>query len=395
MTDPRRQKIVDYALSQVGPGDVPHYWESCGIAYTPDIAKRFWCGVFALTCLHEADVATDIPWVVGLGFCAVPGRALSTTKTPEPGDIYYVNEPWQHHGVVESLVDGELATVEGNTPTVQRRVRPLPKTGVTFYSIDRFLKAPTADTLPAPPPVSTKPAPQKLSQPDATLVRGIDVSAHQSPDAVRWRELAKTHRFVVARATYGTRLDATFAEHVHRAREEGLVPGAYHFFRQGQDVQAQLDAFSAAAEHAGMGPGWLPPALDVESNAAFDGPVTAAGYAPAEDICKAWRARWGQALVYTNASTWALTGNPEWLRDYPLWVAHYGVAVPKTPLGLPWVIWQHTSSPLPGVMAGPLDQNVARRLPLLTLLEDPPLLPLEVDWEEFKRDRDAQIKEEE
>ncbi len=393
MTDPRREAIVAYALSQVGPGDVPFYWENCGIKYDADIAKRAWCGVFALTCLHKAGVATSIPWVAGLGFCAIPGRALSITKSPQPGDILYVDKPYQHHGVVESLVDGVLTSVEGNTPTVQRRVRPLPKSGIVFYSIDRFLNAPATPSVkpppaPKPPPVTGPPV---LG---ASLVRGIDVSSHQSPDAIRWAELAKTHGFVIARATYGTRPDTTFAEHVHRARDAGMVVGSYLFFRSSQDAQAQLEAFAEAVEPLGMGPGWIPPALDLESNVSNGDPLSAAKYAPAEAICEAWVQRWGRAMVYTNVSTWSSIGNPEWVREHLLWVANYGVASPHTPLGLPWNLWQHSVAPILGVMAGDLDQNfAAAALPLLVTSDAPALLPLDLDWDAVRRDRDDFIKE--
>ena len=227
------------------------------------------------------------------------------------------------------------------------------------------------------------------------LIRGVDVSSHQSSDAIVWAELAKTHRFLIARATYGTRPDPTFAEHVHRARDVGIVTGAYAFFRSSQDAQAQLDVFAAAVEPLGMGPGWLPPALDLESNVSNGDPLSAAKYAPAEAVCEAWVQRWGRAIVYSNISTWSALGNPEWIREHLLWVAHYTLAsVPRTPLDLPWHIWQHRVSPLPGVMAGDLDQNfAAAALPLLADPGAPALLPLDPDWDAVRRDRDDLIKE--
>jgi lysozyme len=43
------------------------------------------------------------------------------------------------------------------------------------------------------------------------------------------------------------------------------------------------------------------------------------------------------------------------LREYPLWVAHYGVAEPNLPAGWPeWAFWQHTDE---GRVAG-IDANV-------------------------------------
>lgn len=392
VTDSRREAIVTAAASQIGPGNIPAYWASCRVSPAPDPHSKSgaWCGAFALWALHQADVATSIPWVVGLGFCAIPGRALSITKSPQPGDILYQDQPFQHHGVVESFVDGVLTSIEGNTPTVQRRVRPLPK-GMVFYSIDRFLNAPAA---PAPKPPAPTPTPKPAALgPDPSLLRGVDVSSHQSPDAIVWAKLAETHRFVIARACYGVKIDPTFAEHAHRARDAGMVVGSYLFFRSSQDAQAQLDAFAAAVESLGMGPGWVPPVLDVESNVANGDPLTAAKYAPAEAICEAWVQRWGRAMVYTNVSTWSLIGSPQWIREHLLWVAHFDVATPKTPLDLPWHLWQYRVAPLPGVMAGLLDQDVARDLPLLATPDAPSSLPLDLDWDAVRRDRDDFIKE--
>ena len=58
-------------------------------------------------------------------------------------------------------------------------------------------------------------------------------------------------------------------------------------------------------------------------------------------------------------------------------------------------LWQHRVAPLPGVMAGDLDQDVAREVPLLTTLDAPGLLPLDLDWDAVRRDRDDFIKDKE
>lgn len=230
--------------------------------------------------------------------------------------------------------------------------------------------------------------------PNVSLIKGIDVSQHQSPDAIVWAELAKTHRFMIARACYGVKIDPTFAEHVHRARDAGMVVGAYCFFRSSQNAQAQLDVFAAAVEPLGMGPGWLPPSLDLERNEVNGDPLTAAKYAPAEAICEAWVQRWGRVMLYTNVDTWTALGNPAWIREHLLWVANYDVHAPKTPLGLPWNLWQHSVAPIPGVMAGDLDQNfAAAALPLLATPDAPGLLPLDLDWDAVRRDRDDFIKD--
>lgn len=158
MSDEIRARIVQLARAEVGPGDLDHYWSSCGIRPTPSPYKKGgqWCGVFALAMLHDAGVATDVMWTIGAGFLEIPGRVLPKTKTPKPGDICYQDRPYQHHSIVEYLRDGMLATIDGNSGNapgaVTRRVRPLPG-DVVFYSIEPWLPADDkADTDPAPPP---------------------------------------------------------------------------------------------------------------------------------------------------------------------------------------------------------------------------------------------------
>lgn len=400
-----RAAVVAAAAGELGPGRIPDYWASCGVspAPKPGTPTGHWCGAFTLWCLHQAKLAPAVRWIIGRGFCEVQG--LPKTRNPLPGDIAYTDKPYQHHAIVESWDGTTLVTIDGNQPDVRRRSRPMPAAGMVFYSIDKFLAAaelggaPTSPvTAPSPSPTPARrppPTPPPLPEPDAGLARGIDVSHHQAIGAVDWEALAKTHRFAIVRATYGIVPDASFPEHVRRARDAGLILGAYAFFRPGQHAPAQLEVFGETVEKVGMGPGWLPPTLDVEQNETYDGAISADRYAPAESICAAWRDTYGAAMVYTNPSMWAALGSPGWLWGHYLWIAHYGVKAPKTPLGLSWVIWQHKVAPLPGVSGAPIDQNVARSLPLLQAPGAPPFLPLHPDWDAVRRDRDAAIRDDE
>jgi hypothetical protein len=445
MMDPRRALVVEAAKSEIGPGDIPKYWASCGVSPGPKPNEKGgqWCGAFALFCLHQAGLALGQRWVVALGFCGP--LKLPTTKHPEPGDVLYDDQPWQHYGVVESLVDGVLTTIEGNTPTVQRKVRPLPP-DVVFYSIAKLLAPATQPPAPAPDkPVLhvgvtgalVRELQAKLRLPvtgrfdratelaviayqtahgigvDGVVggrtwhelsltvlgaaragggIRGVDVSSHQPPDKLDYAALAVGHRFLVARAAYGTRPDTTFREHIRRSLDVGLKVSGYLFYRATQPVRAQLDAFCEAADAAGMGPGFLPPALDVEKNEPFDGPMTPERYAPAEELAAALREKYGACLVYTNPQSFKLMGEPEWVREHLLWHAQWGVSEPSVS---DWAIWQDRVEPLPEVYAGPIDQDVAESLPLL-LPRDPaaPLL-LAVDWDEMRDARDTFIRESE
>lgn len=393
MTDPRRTAIVAAAVSQIGPGDIPRYWASCGISPAPKPNEKggAWCGSFTLWCLKQAGLAQGVKWIIGSGYVIPQG--LNTTRTPEPGDVMYDDQPFQHYGIVESLVDGVLTTIEGNTPTVQRRVRPLPK-DFTFYSINKFLGAPApkSDPPPAPTPAPA-PKPKPAPSPELGLLRGIDVSYYQAPAAISWLRLAETHQFVIVRATYGTEHDKLCAEHIKRAQDVGLTVGLYHFYRPGQSVEAQLAAFNDVANQVGMCENWLVPSLDIEQNPKYDGAITPERYAPAEQIADSWINTWGGALLYTNPAMWKQLDNPAWIQKCSLWISHYQTKLPTTPLNMPWTIWQHLVAPLPGVYGHDIDQNQAKSLPLISAPLVPPFIPLELDLDEQRRIRDEFIRD--
>jgi hypothetical protein len=211
-----------------------------------------------------------------------------------------------------------------------------------------------------------------------TLLRGVDVSHHNPVNRFDWSELGQTHQFLIARATYGSKPDASCIEHVQRAREFGLTVGIYAFFRPGQSVHDQLSAFNSVANMVGLGPGDILPALDVERSK-YDGEFAPARYVDqCHAIVEAWRKLYGGAIVYTNPDDWRALGSPEWLRDCRRWIAHWTKPPPTVPLGLTWDIWQWKVAPLPGIYSREVDQNLAHDpLPLI-----PATVPSVDDWDE-------------
>lgn len=148
MTAVIRAAIVAAAEAEIGPQqkgshEVFGYWrEVLPRTWTDAQVKQYaatkhWCGGFALWCLHQAGVAKDVTWRDGLGFCEV--EHLPRTKSPQPGDIAYTDQPFQHHAIVHSLDGGILVTIDGNQPDCRKRTRPLPTSGIHFYSIEPFL----------------------------------------------------------------------------------------------------------------------------------------------------------------------------------------------------------------------------------------------------------------
>ena len=148
-----RQNVVAAALSQLGTQDPLKYWRGV----LPDTFNEFqlelyaksrdWCGGFALWCLKEAGLASDITWQDGRGFC----YELTMTTEPKPGDVAYFAHPYQHHAIVESYdrQTGVLVSIDGNqgAPTVpgtkitavsERERRATQATA--FYSIESLIQ---------------------------------------------------------------------------------------------------------------------------------------------------------------------------------------------------------------------------------------------------------------
>ena len=150
-----RQAVVDAAVAELGPDTHLKrckYWDSAlghGVTYE-SIASLAWCGGFALYCLHTAGLGKDVLWRIGSGFLLQPPHPLPRVKTPEPGDIGYLDKPFQHHFVVES-VDGVIVhSVDGNQPDVRRKTRSIGPS-LVFFSIEPLLLLANADTsLPSP-----------------------------------------------------------------------------------------------------------------------------------------------------------------------------------------------------------------------------------------------------
>ena len=131
-------------------------------------------------------------------------------------------------------------------------------------------------------------------------------------------------------------------------KSNGIIRGAYHFFRPGSDARAQAENFLKIV-HA-PGPGDLPPVLDVEVNDNKGSSEIIAGV-------QAWMDTVAQRLqcnpiIYTSASFWnANVHGSTQFAAHPLWVAHYtSNPQPNLPDGFPgYAIWQFTEQ---GITSG-------------------------------------------
>ncbi len=183
-------------------------------------------------------------------------------------------------------------------------------------------------------------------------VLGLDISRYE-PN-VDWGLIrAQGIQFVIIKATEGaTYKDSMFATHWTNAKNAGLIRGAYHYLRAGDDPNAQAQSFLASVK---LESGDLPPFLDLEgtyndgqTNTKF---ISCAG---------TWLATVAQATgrkpyVYSTGSFLQehISINskpPAWAKNYGVWIANYlytyveGVSQPVEAAGWPsWEFWQYTN----------------------------------------------------
>jgi GH25 family lysozyme M1 (1,4-beta-N-acetylmuramidase) len=206
----------------------------------------------------------------------------------------------------------------------------------------------------------------------------VDVSHHQNPASLDWAGMrAAGCDGCIARLTYGLMHDKKAAEHIKRARDVGMIVGAYHFSRVSQSLGDQIDAFTTAASLAGYGkPEDLVPVLDVEDDTEKN-PLAPEQSESFHTLATLMELSFGRPpYCYITQRDWGRLGKPQWVLDLPLWVAHYakaGVKEPATPAGKEWEIWQCTVAPfgIPPVngyrdVHPQIDQNRARRLRFLS-----------------------------
>ncbi len=182
---------------------------------------------------------------------------------------------------------------------------------------------------------------------------GIDVSKWQG--SIDWAAVAADGvDFAFIRVSDGTGyLDEYFDTNWQQAKANGIRVGAYQFFRPNQDAAAQAQLL--LDEMGPLGPGDLPPVIDVEVTGGL-GPAAVA------DAVQTWldvvEGQLGvKPLIYTSPGFWNGSVASNAFGAYPLWVAHWGVECPTLPSG--WTDWVFHQSSESGNVGGisPVDED--------------------------------------
>ncbi|MCC6622201.1 MAG: hydrolase [Deltaproteobacteria bacterium] len=188
-----------------------------------------------------------------------------------------------------------------------------------------------------------------------TTTFGIDVSKWQG--TIDWERVADAGvRFAFIRVSDGTGfIDARFGPNWEGARDNGILRGAYQFFRADEDPEAQADI---VLEHLALhGPGELPPVIDVESDDGQTPATIATNVGRWIDIVEAAT---GQApIIYTGRYFWDGFVKSSAFADRALWIAHWtSAACPGLPTPWDdWVVWQYSATGRVDGIAGDVDLN--------------------------------------
>ncbi|MCX5748559.1 MAG: GH25 family lysozyme [Proteobacteria bacterium] len=186
--------------------------------------------------------------------------------------------------------------------------------------------------------------------------KGIDVSKWQGD--VNWSKVKTSGvAFAFLRVSDGaTARDAKFDRNWAGTKANGIIRGAYQFFRPSQNVTAQADLMIAALGGT-YTPGDLPPVIDVED----DGGLSTATVAARTRV---WVDRVGAALgvtpiVYTGKYFWRdEVGSPASFGGNPLWIAQYTSLCPDLPAPwAKWTFWQYTDKGSISGVSGNVDTN--------------------------------------
>ena len=179
------------------------------------------------------------------------------------------------------------------------------------------------------------------------VVKGVDVSHYDG--TIDWAKVQGAGiAFAFMKATESTGfVDPTFAANFKNARANGVIAGAYHFFRPAADATAQADFFVQTAGVPAAGD--LPLTIDLEATDSLAGATVASSALTFLARVEAKSGR--KPIVYTSASFLTSIGNPTGFGAYTLWVANWQVSCPKlpTPAWSDWKFWQDTAT---GVISG-------------------------------------------
>ena len=179
---------------------------------------------------------------------------------------------------------------------------------------------------------------------------GIDISKYQNPDLIDYNKIADQVDFVIMRIGFGWLKDIHFERHYLEFTQRGKRIGGYHFPLDTR-LQEQANMVKQALDGKRIEVGlWV----DVEATYQSRSEINA--YIPLLESTLDT-----EAGVYTSYSKWleVMQNETRWA-SRRLWVANYGVFVPKLPSPWKkWCVWQYSSTGRLNGYSGNLDLDWA------------------------------------
>jgi lysozyme len=180
------------------------------------------------------------------------------------------------------------------------------------------------------------------------MLKGVDISnLNGSVDMSIIKNAGNS--FVVAKCTEGSAfVDKYYSKNIANAKALGMLAGAYHFARFKDVSGATTEANFFINNCKNAKPDFV--VLDFEQTG-ISGDMTNACLAFLNSISSV-----RQPVIYCNPSYINDYLNSS-ITKYPLWIAHYGVSSPSTPLFGGYGIWQYSESGTLSGISGYLDLN--------------------------------------
>lgn len=191
-------------------------------------------------------------------------------------------------------------------------------------------------------------------------VFGFDVSEYQGN--INWEEAKIVEdtfqlNFVFIRATAGNnKVDTKFKSNWAQAKENGIIRGAYHYYRPNENSIEQAENFIKTVH---LKKGDLPPILDIENLPKKQ----------SIDSLKVGLRRWltkvekhynVKPIIYSGESYYKDFLEKEF-KDYYFWIANYNFFVEE--IKDHWLFWQFSEkATVPGIK-GPVDLNIYNGTP--------------------------------
>ncbi|KAF7276684.1 hypothetical protein GWI33_009922, partial [Rhynchophorus ferrugineus] len=187
-------------------------------------------------------------------------------------------------------------------------------------------------------------------------VQGIDISHHQGD--IDWSKVAaQPLQFVFIKATEGGDYqDPKFVENWYKAQQQGLVVGAYHFYRNCKSGSEQAQNYINTVPKTRNS---LPPVMDVEFQ--WTCPEVTAEQLQQQIAIMAKRLEqyYGKKPILYTTPNYYKNYIAGYLDDYPLWLQDLKNPPPRFD-SRPWILWQYSHTGKVAGIATEVDRNVFR-----------------------------------